>query len=112
MRAFKMRKLNIAAGLVAGSIVAISSLSAYAVPNAFSDSLDMSNHKITRLGYPTVAADAASKQYVDDQLGGGGTADNLGNHTATQILNMSNFNISHGGYIYGTKFLDQNNAIY
>ena len=41
-----------------------------------------------------------------------GSGDNLGNHIATTTLNMNNNNISNGGNINGTIFIDQNDASY
>ncbi len=73
--------------------------------------IDVTNNRILRVATPTAATDAANKAYVDtlgnrtcsngqilkfqsgawacagDNSGGG--ADNLGNHTATQTLNMA-----------------------
>lgn len=74
--------------------------------------IDVTNNRILRVATPTASSDAANKAYVDS-LGGrvcangqilkyqsgawqcagdnsGGGADNLGNHTATANLNMSN----------------------
>jgi hypothetical protein len=59
--------------------------------------LDLATNKITNLGTPTAAADAATKAYVDAQVSGGG--DNLGNHTATTALAMGVNNITGTGAI-------------
>jgi len=42
--------------------------------SAMSGILDMGGNKITNLGFPTSDTDAATKQYVDSQTGGGGAA--------------------------------------
>jgi len=49
--------------------------------------LDMQSNKIVDLATPTAGTDAATKAYVDGAIASGG--DNLGNHTATTTLNMS-----------------------
>jgi hypothetical protein len=51
--------------------------------------LNMSTNKITGLGDPTLAQDAATKAYVDAS----GGSDNLGDHTATEDLKMGNFKV-------------------
>ncbi|MBP9751431.1 MAG: hypothetical protein KBD19_01045 [Candidatus Moranbacteria bacterium] len=43
---------------------------------------------------------------------GGGSGDNLGNHTATQNLNMGGFNVSSAGAVYANTFYDNNNVGY
>lgn len=52
--------------------------------------ISWNSHKITSLADPTVNQDAATKKYVDDNIGVG---DNLGNHTATTNLDMSGYDI-------------------
>jgi len=51
--------------------------------------LDMYTNKIINLATPTSTYDAATKKYVDDNAGG----DNLGNHIATNDLNMATYDI-------------------
>lgn len=48
---------------------------------------------------------------TEDNPGGGGSADNLGNHTATQALNMGGFNITNGGAIAGTSFIGNGTSL-
>ena len=55
--------------------------------------LAMATYKITGMGDPTAAQDAATKAYVDASVTAGG-ADNLGNHTATQALAMATYKIT------------------
>ena len=52
-----------------------------------SGNLDMVGNAVINMDDPINAQDAATKAYVDAATSGGG--DNLGNHTATQALNMN-----------------------
>jgi len=47
--------------------------------------LDLGGNRVTNLGSPSNASDAATKSYVDNLAGG----DDLGDHTATQDLDMA-----------------------
>ena len=48
-----------------------------------------STNKITNLGLPTLDTDAATKKYVDDEIVANVPApDNLGDHRATQKLDL------------------------
>jgi len=51
--------------------------------------LDLIGNRIRNLGDPVNEQDAATKAYVDANTSGG--SDNLGNHTATQDLDMAGF---------------------
>jgi len=65
--------------------------------------LDMYTSKIKNLANPTLNQDAATKYYVDTA---GGAGDNLGNHTATQNLNMNYYGIANcrGGLASGIGY--------
>ncbi|MFX4300157.1 tail fiber domain-containing protein [Pseudosulfitobacter pseudonitzschiae] len=72
-------------------------VSGLAGPQNLDDVLTEGNNaggaRITGLSNPAIGSDAATKDYVDDAISGvsvGGGADNLGNHVATQNLDMSN----------------------
>ena len=58
--------------------------------------INMNNNKITSLGTPTYDYDAATKKYVDNAVDENG-GDNLGNHIATQDLNLNGYDI-YGAY--------------
>jgi hypothetical protein len=59
---------------------------------------------LTATKWCTANAGGTAIDCTEDDPAGGGSADNLGNHTATQALNMGGFNITNGGAITGTSF--------
>lgn len=63
--------------------------------------LAMGTYRITDMGDPTAAQDAATKSYVDTTLIT--AADDLGSHVATQNLDMAGFNIENAGAISATQ---------
>lgn len=73
----------------------------------FLDSRDTIYYRLDVTGIPTIDQDLATKKYVDDNAG----ADNLGNHTATQNLDMADFDISDVSEIFLNDALFINNTV-
>jgi hypothetical protein len=71
---------------------------------AMSGAIAMGTNKISGLGVPTLAADAATKAYVDTAVGGV-AGDNLGNHTATTNIQLGTNFLSGDGDAEGV-FVD------
>ncbi|MFV8327953.1 tail fiber domain-containing protein, partial [Flavobacterium sp. ZS1P14] len=65
---------------------------------AAATNIDLGSQKIVNLAEPTMAADAATKNYVDTKVSSiASGADNLGNHTATQNIKLSVNSINNDG---------------
>lgn len=75
--------------------------------DVLSEDNNAGGYRITGLSDPAIGSDAATKDYVDSQISGGGAGDNLGNHTATQTLDMDNRRIDN---IFDARFVQGTGA--